>query len=156
MSEENVEVVRRFHPPGESPDLVPWMREFVKRVGPDFQREAVLAYYAHDPFLQHIHPDIEWDASFGGLSAVARGARELAMWMSDWMEMWQSYVHCVLEYRDLGDWVLVPVDVRARGLTGVPVEMRVFEIFQVRDGKVAVFRSFRTERKALDAAGRQD
>ena len=148
-----MEIVRRFHPPGESPDLVPWVREFVKRVGPDFQSEAVLAYYAHDPALQHIHPDIEWDASFGGLSAVARGARELAMWMSDWMEMWQSYVHCVLEYRDLGDWVLVPVDVRARGLTGVPVEMRVFQILQVRDGKVAVFRSVRTEEKALEAAG---
>ena len=145
--------MRRFHPPGESPDLVPWVREFVKRVGPDFQSEAVLAYYAHDPALQHIHPDVEWDASLGGLSAVARGAREFALWMSDWMEMWQSYVHCVVEYRDLGDWVLVPVDVRARGLTGVPVEMRVFEIFQVRDGKVAVFRSFRTEQKALEAAG---
>ena len=148
-----MEIVRRFHPPGESPDLVPGVREFVKRVGPDFQREAVLAYYAHDPVLQHIHPDIECDASLGGLSAVARGARELALWMSDWMEMWQSYVHCVLEYRDLGDWVLVPVDVRARGLTGVPVEMRVFQILQVRDSKVAVFRSFRTEQKALEAVG---
>ena len=77
----------------------------------------------------------------------------MALWMSDWMEMWQSYVHCVVEYRDLGDWILVPVDVRARGLTGVPVEMRVFQILQVRDGKVAVFRSFRTEQKALEAAG---
>src|SRR5262249_48180598 len=150
---ENVEVVRRFHPPGERPDLVPWMREFVKRVGPDFKREAVLAYYANDPALQHIHPDIECDASLGGLSAVARGAREFALWMSGWMEMWQSYVHCVVEYRELGDWSLVPLDGRARGLTGVPVEMRVFEIFQVRDGKVAVFRSFRTEQRALEAAG---
>jgi len=151
-----VEVVRRFHPPGESPDLVPWVREFVKRVGPDFKREAVLAYYAHDPALQHIHPDIECDASLGGLSAVARGAREFALWMSDWMEMWQSYVHCVVEYRDLGDWVLVSMDVWARGLMGVPVETRAFQIYQVRDGKVAVIRVFRTERKALDAAGRQD
>jgi hypothetical protein len=31
--------------------------------------------------------------------------------------------------------------------------MRVFQILQVRDGKVAVFRSFRTEQKALEAAG---
>ena len=152
MSREDVEVVRRWVPPGDT-DLVPWVREFVARLGPDFQREAVLAYYADDPVLQHIHPDIEWDASFGALSAVARGARELALWMSDWMEMWQSYVHCVVEYRDLGDWILVPVDVRARGLTGVPVEMRVFQILQVRDSKVAVFRSFRTEQKALEAAG---
>ena len=153
MSQENVEIVRRFHPPGESPDLVPWVREFVKRVGPDFKREAVLAYYAHDPALQHIHPDIECDASLGGLSAVARGAREFALWMSDWMEMWESYMHSVVEYRDLGDWVLVRMDVRARGLIGVPVETRAFQIYRVRDGKVAVIRVFRTEQKALDAAG---
>ena len=153
MSEANVEVVRRFIPPGVSEDLVPWVRELVKRVGPDFQREAVLAYCAHDPALQHIHPDIEWDMPLGGLSAVARGPREWALWMVDWLEIWESYVHCVVEYRDLGDWVLVPVDVRARGLTGVPVEMRAFQIYQVRDGKVAVLRVFRTERKALEAAG---
>jgi hypothetical protein len=153
MSEANVEVVRRFIPPGVSEDLVPWVRELVKRLGPDFRREAVLAYWAQNPLLQHIHPDIEWDMPLGGLSAVARGPREWALWMVDWLEIWESYVHRAVEYRDLGDWVLVPMDVRARGLMGVPVEMRAFQIYQVRDGKVAVLRVFRTERKALEAAG---
>jgi hypothetical protein len=129
------------------------MREFVDRLGPDFQREAVLAYWVQDPTLQHLHPDLEWDAPLGGLSAVARGPREWALWMADWLEMWESYVHRVVEYRDLGDWVLLPLDLRARGLRGVPVEMRTFQIIQVRDGKVAVYRAFRTERKALEAAG---
>ena len=153
MSQEDVEVVRRCLTPRENEDLVPWMRELVERLGPDFPREAVLAYWAQDPALQHVHPDIEWDAPLGGLSTLARGPREWTLWMADWLEMWESYMHSVVEYRDLGDWVLVPVDVRARGLTGVPVEMRVFQILQVRDSKVAVFRSFRTEQKALEAAG---
>jgi hypothetical protein len=73
--------------------------------------------------------------------------------MADWLEGWESYVHRVVEYRDLGDWVLVPLELRACGLTGVRVEMRAFQIIQVRDGKVAVYRSFRTEQKALEAAG---
>jgi hypothetical protein len=68
------------------------------------------------------------------------------------MGMWESYVHSVVEYRDLGDWVLVSMDVRARGLMGVPVETRAFQIYQVREGKVVVIRVFRTERKALEAA----
>jgi hypothetical protein len=153
VSQEDVEVVRRFVQPGESEDLVPWVREFVERLGPDFQREAVIAYCAQDPGLQHIHPDIEWDMPLGGFSGVARGAREWALWMVDWLETWESYAHRAVEYRDLGDWVLVPMDVRARGLMGVPVEMRAFQIYQVRDGKVAVLRVFRTEQKALEAAG---
>jgi hypothetical protein len=56
MSQEEVEVVRRFWPPGESEDLVPWMRELVERLGPDFEQEAALAYWAQDPRFQHMHP----------------------------------------------------------------------------------------------------
>jgi ketosteroid isomerase-like protein len=153
MSREDVEVVRRFHERLEGEDLIPWMRGWVDRLGPDFRADAVLAYWAQDPALQDIHPDIEWDAPLGGMSAPARGPREWALWMADWLEMWESYVHLVVEYRDLGDWVLVPLDVWARGRAGVPVEMRAFQILQVRDGKVAVYRSFRTERKALEVAG---
>ena len=152
MSQEDVEVVRRCLTPRENEDLVPWMRELVERLGPDFPREAVLAYWAQDPALQHVHPDIEWDAPLGGLSTLARGPREWTLWMADWLEMWESYMHSVVEYRDLGDWVLVPMDVRARGLMGVAVETRAFQIYQVRDGNVAVIRVFRTERKALEAA----
>src|SRR5262249_32125016 len=105
-----------------------------------------------DPTLQHLHPDLEWDAPLEGLSAVARGARGGAVWMADWLEMWGSYMHRGVGYRDLGGWGLLPLDLGARGLRGVPVEMRTFQIIQVRDGKVAVYRAFRTERKALEAA----
>jgi ketosteroid isomerase-like protein len=58
----------------------------------------------------------------------------------------------VVEYRDLGGWVVVPTDVWARGRDGIPVEMRVFQIFRVREGKVAVMRAFLSEEEALAAA----
>jgi ketosteroid isomerase-like protein len=62
----------------------------------------------------------------------------------------------VSEYRDLGEWVLTVIDVRARGRGGIPVEMRVFELYRVRDGKVAVFRAYLSEHAALEAAGRSE
>ena len=75
------------------------------------------------------------------------------MWWADWVDVWESYIYRQLEYRDLGDWILVPAEIRARGRQGVAVEMRTFQLYQVREGKVAVYRVFLSEREALKAVG---
>jgi hypothetical protein len=72
-------------------------------------------------------PWIEWDvASTGPVGATASGPVQVARWWADWIETWESYVYRMVEYRDLGEWILAPTDVRARGRGGIPVEMRVF------------------------------
>jgi LmbE family N-acetylglucosaminyl deacetylase len=152
MSEENVEVVRRFLAPYEGEDLVGPMRRFVEQFGPDFRPDAVLAFWAEDPSWQHVHPDIEWDSRAAGLLA-ARGPTELSQWVLEWLEAWDSYVNRVVEYRDLGDWVLVLMDIWAPGREGIAVETRNFSLYQVRDGKVAVYRTLGSEGEALEAAG---
>jgi LmbE family N-acetylglucosaminyl deacetylase len=151
MSQEDVQVVQRFLSPYEGEDLVAPMQEFVERFGPDFPPDAVLAFWAEDPSWQHAHPDIEWDSRAAGL-LLARGPRELSLWVVEWLEAWDRYVNRVVEYRDLGDWVLVLMDIRARGRQGIAVETLNFSLYQVRDGKVAVYRTFRSEREALEAA----
>jgi ketosteroid isomerase-like protein len=153
MSQENVEIVRQLNAPWEGKDVVPWIRDGVGRLGPDYQREAVLAYWAEDPAFQYLHPDIEWDASATGMSAPAHGPRGLASWWADWLEVWESYVVRILEYRDLGDWVLAPADVKARGRDGIVVEMRTFQLYRVREGKLAVYRVYLSEQEALEAVG---
>ncbi len=121
MSQENVELVRRFYEPIQGENLVPRLQEAVERVGPDPQTEAVVAFWAEDPAWQHVHPDVR-----------------------------------PTEYRDLGDWVLVETEARAQGRGGIPVAMRVFELYQVRDGKIVVYRSFFSEQEALEAAGLEE
>jgi ketosteroid isomerase-like protein len=153
MSQADVEVVRRISEPYDGQDLVPVMREGVERLSPEYKPDAILAAWADDPAYQWMHQDIEWDASATGMSATAHGPRELALWWADWVEAWESYIYRQLEYRDLGDWVLVPADVRARGRGGIAVEMRTFQLYQVREGKVAVYRAFLSEQEALEAAG---
>ena len=74
------------------------------------------------------------------------------MWVT-WTEVWESYVYRVIEYRDLGEWVLTPIDVRAIGRNGIPVELRAFEIRSVRDGMIAVTKVFGSEREALEPPG---
>jgi ketosteroid isomerase-like protein len=105
--------------------------------------------------LQHLHSDIEWHTSAtGAIGTVARGAEEVGDWWADWVRAWESYVfRSTGEYRDLGAWVLAPVDVSARGRAGIPVEVRVFELFRLRDGKIAAYRAFLSEQEALEAAG---
>jgi len=159
MSEDHVEVVRRFYASAEGENLVPRMRETVERLGPDPQTEAVLAFWAEDPTWKHVHPDVEWDTSGSGGAPAARGAKEVVALWTDWLEALESYVFRPTEYRDLGDWVLVETEARARGARGrggIPVEMRVFEIYQVRDGKIAVYRSFLSKQEALEAAGLEE
>jgi ketosteroid isomerase-like protein len=152
MSQENVEVVRRFHAPGEGKDLVPRVREVREQLGHDPEPSAVLAFWAQDPGWRHLHPDIEWDPGTGVLG-TAHGVFDLTRWWDEWVEVWESYVFRVAEYRDLGDWVLALTDAQGRARQGIPVEMRVFELYRIRDGKIAVYRSFGSEQKALEAAG---
>ena len=78
MSEENVEVVRRFYAPIQGENLVPRMQEAVERVGPDPQTEAVVDFWAEDPAWQHVHPDVEWDTSGSGEPPQRGGRRKSA------------------------------------------------------------------------------
>ena len=154
MSQQNVEIVRRSMEPYDGVNVMPAIRESLERFGPDPQPDVVLAQWANDPAFRHMHPEIEWDVTAtGAFGTVARGPRELALWWADWVEAWESYVYRVREHRDLGDWVLTAADIRARGPGGIPLEMRTYELRQVRDGKVARYRVFLSEAEALEAAG---
>jgi SnoaL-like domain len=126
----------------------------VDRVGRVPEPDAVLALWAEDPSLRHLHPEVVWEIRGGGpLDAKAAGPTEVLRWWAEWVEVWESYIYRAVEYRDLGEWVLTLADARARGRGGIPVQMRTFEIRRVRDGKIAVCRIFGTERQALEAAG---
>jgi ketosteroid isomerase-like protein len=154
MSQENVEIVRRYNEPLEGNDVIPAIREALEQFGPDPQPDAVLAAWAEDPTMQHLHAEIEWDVNAtGAVGGAAHGPREMLSWWAGWLEAWKSYAYRILEYRDLGDWVLTPAHVHARGRGGIAVEMLVFHLWQVRDGKIAVQRAFLSEQDALEAVG---
>jgi hypothetical protein len=155
VSREDVQLVRRARATYDGRDLVPDIREMVERLGPEPQSKAVLAFWAENPLWQYLHPDIELDTSATGLAgSVARGPREVIRWWSDWVDVWESYVvRLTTDYRDLGEWVLASVDIHAQGRGGISTEVRAFELYQVRDGKVAVYQTFLSERAALEAAG---
>jgi hypothetical protein len=125
----------------------------VEEFGPDPDPAVVLAFWAEDPSWRYAGPDIEWDVSAPGFASTVKGARQVALWWADWTQAWKSYLYRTIEYRDLGDWVLTRADVQATGPGDIPVEMRIFQIWKVRAGKVAACRLFLSESEALEAAG---
>ena len=154
MSQENVEIVRQFNAPLEGKDAIPDIRAGLERTGPDFAPDIVLAEWARDPAWRHAHHEIEMDVSaIGGIVEPAIGPREVMLFWADWSQAWESYVYRILEYRDLGDHVLTRVHIQARGPGGIPVEMRLFQVWEIRDGKVWRMRAFFSEQEALAAVG---
>ncbi len=153
MSQENVEVVRRICQPRDGEDLLPAVRAFVESVDWS-ERDAVTAPLAElfQARTRDLHPDIEWETT-GAVGDVWRGHDGVARYWADWVEAWESYVYRVKEYRDLGSWVLTLADIKAVGRGGIPVEMRMFQIWQVRDGRVTVMRALPSEAEALEAVG---
>jgi hypothetical protein len=152
MSEENVEIVRLATEPHNGEDMVPILREVVDGVY-DWSDTEVVAAFANDPDFRPMHPEVEWDPTAVGLAGVAYGFYGLALFWREWVEVWESYVYEMREYRDLGDWVLTVNDARARGRGGMPVEMQVFQTWRVRGGKIVTVRLFLSEAEALKAVG---
>ena len=156
MSQENVEVVRLANEPHNGENMVPILREFVEGVTDWSDTDAVVAAFADDPAWQHLHSDIEWDWSALEFFGVARGFFELAVVWRELVEVWESYVYEMREYRDLGDWVLTVNDVRVRGREGIPLEARAAQLWKVRDGKIVIVRVLLSEAQALKAAGLEE
>jgi hypothetical protein len=152
MSAEHVEIVRRFLAPHDGEDILPRIRALLERFGPDPRAEAVLAGWAEDPGWRFAHPDLRWDTSATGMGSLACGPREVVLSWSDWVEGWTRYVYRIVQYRDLGDSVLTIADVEAMA-RGLPVEMKSFQVWEVRDGKVSAMRAFLSEQQALNAVG---
>jgi hypothetical protein len=153
VSQENVEVVRLANEPHNGEDMVPIIRGVVEGIADWSDTDAVVAAVASDPNVRPMHPEVEWDASALEFFGVAHGLYEFAVFWRELVEVWESYVYEMREYRDLGDWVLTVNDARVRGREGILVEARGFQIWKVRDGKIVIVRLCRSEAEALKAVG---
>jgi ketosteroid isomerase-like protein len=131
MSQENVEVARRFE---EAIDA---------RVVP----HALLA------------PDFEWfPATMATVERGSyRGPEGLAAYFQVVSETWQQMRLIIEEVRDLGDQVLVLGRLQARGLgSGVPVDEPIAIVHRLRDGLITGVRAYLDRAEALNAVGLEE
>jgi uncharacterized protein len=129
MSQENVEIVRRFYD-AWSRDEVPGPLEFM-----DAEIEYVNPAGAIEPGTR------------SGVDAFTRAGEKL---LESW-EFWRAEAEV---FESAGDQVAVVVRYRARGRgSGVDVEGRESALWTLRDGKVVRYEWFHEPTEALEAVG---
>ncbi len=118
MSQENVEIVR-----------------------------GMLDAFHHGDFeasLTFLDEDVEWnDPRDVPGAGVHRGPQEVRRWIARWLGAWESYTAEAEELIDAGDQVVVVHHERGRGRgSGVEVDRRSANVYDVRHGKVVRMRAY--------------
>jgi ketosteroid isomerase-like protein len=152
MSEENVEVVRRFEEAGQRSLDAYWKNP----------RSGVAALEAGDlepeakAFLALLHPEVEYNALPAALEGgTARGH-------VGWLQSWDAYLgaseafsYTVNEVADLGGdevFVASEITVKWKGSGMTLTEPRFF-VITVREGLIVRINVYRERSEALEAAG---
>jgi ketosteroid isomerase-like protein len=131
MSEQNVEIVRRFEECWSNRDLA--------------------------GALECVHDELEfdWSDSIGPFQGNYKGHEGFTRFWHDMLEAWERFSPEMVEIFECGPEKLITLDVvRARGKgSGVDTEARGAMLWTVRDGKIARAKMFQTKEEAFQAAG---
>jgi ketosteroid isomerase-like protein len=109
----------------------------------DVARELIDAVNRRDfdAFQALLRPDVEWDDREGwpGIQGVYRGPDGVRDWWDRFMEVWESVtVHIEDMTESPHGTVLLQVSGSFRGeASGVPTEIRAWEVLWIADGLVA-------------------
>ncbi len=125
-------------------DLIRSGFEVFRREGP----EALLAL---------ADPDIEVHAEQGLVNAgTYRGTDEFLRWQQRWLDAWEEFTAAPREFIEVSDHlVVVPLRQVATGKgSGIPVEMDINYLFEVRGGKITRFHLYADVDRAVAAARR--
>jgi len=141
MSQENVEVVRRYHEAA---------RAFLeKRSALTFMDLPECASLMEE----YWHPQAVVDLRRldGGIFHGPEGATRA---LREWLTGWEEFETEPKEFISAGSRVLVVVDYRGIATGGMKLEMRgVCVVYTVRNGQIVHFTEYRTRTDALKALG---
>jgi ketosteroid isomerase-like protein len=123
--------------------------ELVRALFDDFNRGDF------DAALSKLHEDVDWEAppDMPDVSEAWRGPDEVFGGIARFVAAWDHLDVDLEVLRDAGDRVVIDSRWagRSRG-TGIDVEQRFAQIYDLRGGKIARVRQFRTPEEALAAA----
>jgi hypothetical protein len=117
-------------------------------------------YRAFDDDAQLVeltHPELEW-APVEENHTVHRGLDGARSVIAGWTASWSEYRGKIEEVIDVGErGLIVVLHVTARGAaSGVGVDLRSYQHFQVREGKVAYVYEYSDRQEALKAVGLEE
>jgi ketosteroid isomerase-like protein len=106
-----------------------------------------------DAYLAVLDPQVDI-VPLGAIRPSYHGHNGVRRWWKDLFEVAPDFSLDIEEVRDQGDVLLVALHVHGHGGgSGVPVEQRIWQVVKFRDEKFVWWRSFGTEREALEGVG---
>ncbi|HLM26754.1 MAG TPA: nuclear transport factor 2 family protein [Thermoleophilaceae bacterium] len=138
MSQENVDLVRRWLSEFADPASVESVAEGGTDLAPYFQPEMVIVNFSEGPLTK----------PYQGHAGVRQWVAESFAEIDDaWVELDEVLAsgqsHVVITVRFHG----------TMGLSGIPVDAGLAVLYRFRDGKIAYMQGFTDSAEALDAAG---
>jgi len=140
MSQENVGMVRGLWEPFKGVDAtaVDWDDEAIREMTERFWSPEV---------------ELRWSRR-GPDARVYRGREGVIEAFREWLEPFSEYYAEPLDFIEVGDRVVVPNRQWGIGSTsGIPVEVEVTWVFEIRDNQMARLDEYDTLEEALEAAG---
>jgi ketosteroid isomerase-like protein len=139
MSGQNAELVRRIYEGG--PEV-----ERLLRSGSDLTGHRWLGLWHPECLLEEI-AEVPDAASYHGRAGVVEYFQQA------FGEVWDEWRFTPAEIIEGGDAVFAVIDNWGRSKAGAELEMRIFQVFRIRDGMVIRASGYLDRGEALDAAG---
>ena len=106
-----------------------------------------------EDFLRTLDPGVEWYPIEEG-HIPSRGHEAAVRVRRSWLENWEGHQIDVEEMKDGADSVLACLHFTGRGVrSGVEVDLRLYQHFKLRDGKLVDLDEYADRGEALEAAG---
>ncbi len=149
MSQENVEIVRRYFEAVERAFAAYWQAP--RSVADSLRAGEVSPEFADA--MRYLHPNIEWKSALIGITA--RGCEDAARGVDQMLDAAQDSRVTVLEVTDLSDsQVLAVLRLAMKGKTSdIEVNATIFTIVTVEDGLIIRLDDYLERAEALEAVG---
>ena len=106
-----------------------------------------------DAFVEFMDPDIEFASLVLEVEGTYRGHEGIRSWWDDILAVFPDWQPEVEDAREVADRVVLRVRAEGAGTgSGIDVDRAIWQVAEVRDGRIRSWRFYRTEREALEAA----
>ena len=108
-----------------------------------------------DAFVEYMDPDIEFSSLVLEVEGTYRGHEGIRSWWNDILAVFPDWQPQVEDAREVGGRVVLRVRAEGAGTgSGIDVDRVIWQVAEVRDGRLTAWKFFRTEEEALAAAAR--
>lgn len=108
-----------------------------------------------DAFVEYMDPEIEFTSLVLEVEGTYRGHDGIRSWWNDILAVFPDWQPEVEEAREVGERVVLRVRAEGAGTgSGIHVDRAIWQVAEVRDGRIRAWRFYRTEDEALAAAAR--